>query len=145
MAATRAVAQPVTRAVPEAWRLVTGGCLVALAGFVLFWTGPTIWIAAIGAIVVGLGLGLQYPVLLPLFVSGYPDTPDRAAARGTLASGLAIGGAPLVLAWVSDRLGLHDAYLIVPLLLVLLAVRVGMRREVGPRVDLTPVEAPGPA
>ena len=96
-------------------------------------------------LLVGLGLGLQYPVLLPLFVSGYPDAPDRAAARATLASGLAIGGAPLVLAWVSDRLGLHDAYLIVPLLLVVLAVRVGLRREVGPRVDLATVELPGPA
>ncbi len=145
MAATRAVATPVTRAVPEAWRLVSGGCLVALVGFALFWAGPAIWVAAIGAVVVGLGLGLQYPVLLPLFVSGYPDAPDRAAARGTLASGLAIGGAPLVLAWVSDRLGLHDAYLIVPLLLVVLAVRVGMRREVGPRVDLTSADLPGPA
>jgi MFS family permease len=146
MAAVRAVAQPLTRAVPAAWRLVTGGCTVALLGFALFWVGPSIWIAATGAIVVGLGIGLLYPVLLPLFVSGYPDVPDRAAARGTLASGLAIGGAPLVLAWVSDRLGLHDAYLIVPLLLVLLAVRVGLRREAGPRpADLTAVEAAGPA
>ncbi|MET0771924.1 MAG: MFS transporter [Candidatus Limnocylindrales bacterium] len=133
MASARAVATPVTRVVPEAWRLVTGGCLVSLVGFAVFWAGPSIPIAAVGAIVVGLGLGLQYPVLLPLFVSGYPDAPDRAAARGALASGLAIGGAPLVLAYLSDRLGLHEAYLIVPLLLALLAVRVGMRRELGPR------------
>ena len=133
MAAARAVATPVTRAVPEAWRLVTGGSLVALIGFALFWAGPSIWVAAAGAVVVGMGLGLQYPVLLPLFVSGYPEAPDRAAARGALASGLAIGGAPLVLAFLSDRLGLHEAYLIVPLLLVVLAIRVGLRREVGPR------------
>ena len=135
MAAARALAQPVTRVVPEAWRLVMGGCLVSLVGFVLFWTAPSLWLAALGAIVVGTGLGLQYPVLLPLFVSGYPDAPDRAAARGALASGLAIGLAPLVLAFLSDRLGLHDAYLIVPLLLAVLAVRVGLRREIGPRAD----------
>lgn len=132
MAGARALSTPLTRAVPEAWRLVTGGCLIALVGFALFWAGPTLWVAALGAVVAGAGIALHYPVLLPLFVSGHPEAPDRAAARGTLASALAIGGAPLVLAAVSDRLGLHEAYLIVPLLLILLAIRVGLRREAGP-------------
>jgi fucose permease len=132
MAGVRALSTPLTRDIPEAWRLVTGGCVVALVGFAMFWAGPTLWIAALGAIVVGVGIGLQYPVLLPLFISGHPDAPDRAAARGTLASGLAIGGAPLVLAALSDRMGLHDAYLVVPLLLAVLAIRVAARREVTP-------------
>lgn len=131
MAGSRALSSPLTRAIPQAWRLVTGGCIVALVGFASFWAGPTLWIAALGAIVVGVGTGLLYPVLLPLFISGHPAAPDRAAARGTLASGLAIGGAPLVLAAISDRIGLHEAYLIVPLLLLLLAIRVGLRREAG--------------
>jgi MFS family permease len=143
MAAARAFATPLTRAIPEAWRLVTGGCLVALLGFALFWASPVLWLSALGAVLVGLGMGLHYPVLLPLFVSGHPDRPDRAAARGTLASGLAIGGAPLVLAALSDRLGLHEAYLIVPVLLLLVAVRVGLRRETGPlvrgRADQSPL------
>lgn len=135
MATVRASATPLTRAVPEAWRLVAGGGVVALVGFALFWAAPALWLAAIGAVVVGLGMGLHYPVLLPLFVSGYPDAPDRAAARGTLASGLAIGLAPLVLAALSDRFGLHDAYLIVPGLLAVVAVRAVRRREVGPYPD----------
>lgn len=143
MASARAMSTPLTRAIPEAWRLVTGGCVVALVGFVMFWAGPTLWVAALGAMTVGAGMGLQYPVLLPLFISGHPDAPDRAAARGTLATGLAIGVAPLVLAVLSDRLGLHDAYLIVPILVLLLAIRVGLRREVGSfprhRPDQSPV------
>jgi fucose permease len=129
MAGARAVASPLTRAVPQAWRLVAGGCVVALVGFALFWAGGSLWVGAVGAIVVGARMGMHYPVLLPLFVAGHPDAPDRAAARGTLASGLAIGGAPLVLAVLADRLGLREAYLVVPLLLVVLAVRVGLRRE----------------
>jgi MFS family permease len=136
MAGVRALATPLTRRVPDAWRLVAGGSLVALVGFGLFWSGPSLWVAAIGAITVGAGIGLQYPVLLPLFVSGFPEAPDRAAARGALASGLAIGGAPLVLAALSDRMGLHEAYLIVPLLLALLAIRLWLRREVGPGADV---------
>ncbi len=135
MATSRALSTPLTRAIPEAWRLVGGGCLVALVGFALFWAGPSLPIAVVGAVIVGMGMGSHYPVLLPLFVSGYPATPDRAAARGALASGLAIGGAPLILAALSDRLGLHDAYLVVPALLALLAVRVVRRREAGPHGD----------
>ncbi|MFN8520536.1 MAG: MFS transporter [Chloroflexota bacterium] len=107
MAAVRAVSSPLTRAIPDAWRLVTLGCVVAIVGFCAFWLGTNLLVCAMGAVVVGLGMGVHYPVLLPLFVSGHPESPDRAAARGTLASGLAIGGAPLVLAALSDRLGLH--------------------------------------
>lgn len=142
MAGVRALSTPLTRAIPEAWRLVTGGCLVALVGFALFWSGPTLWIAALGAVIVGIGIGLQYPVLLPLFISGHPDAPDRAAARGTLASALAIGGAPLVLAALSDRLGLHEAYLIVPLLLLLIAISGGRRRETGSLAQSHPDQPP---
>ena len=57
-----------------------------------------------------------------------PDDLDGASARGTLASGLAIGGAPLVLATASDQVGLHAAYLIVPILLIALIIR-SVRRQ----------------
>ena len=51
--------------------------------------------------------------------------PDAAAARAALASGLAIGIAPFVLAQLSDAIGLRAAFLIVPVLLLVLAVRAG--------------------
>ena len=45
------------------------------------------------------------------------------AARGALASGVAIGGAPFVLAHLADLVGLRTAYLIVPVILAALAAR----------------------
>jgi len=56
-------------------------------------------------------------------VAAWPHAPDRASARAALASGLAIGGAPFLLAQISDAAGLRTAFLIVPVLLLVLALR----------------------
>jgi hypothetical protein len=61
-------------------------------------------------------------------IATWPQAPDRAAARAALGSGVAIGGAPFVLGRLSDAIGLRGAYLIVPLILGLLALR-GMNKE----------------
>jgi len=53
------------------------------------------------------------------------QAPDGAAGRAALASGLAIGIAPFVLAQLSDAIGLRAAFLIVPVLLLVLAARAG--------------------
>ncbi len=80
----------------------------------------------------GLGIALLYPVTITALMRSRPTDPDGASARGALASGLAIGIAPLLLAAMSDRVGLHSAYLIVPLLLVTLMLRSIARRRPSP-------------
>jgi len=58
-------------------------------------------------------------------VAGAPRlarSPDRASARCALGSGLAIGTAPFVLAFLADHVGLQIAYLVVPALLAAAAV-----------------------
>jgi fucose permease len=97
----------------------------ALAGFALFWAAPNLALAATGLLVTGLGVALLYPTTVSRVIAAWPQAPDRASARAALGSGLAIGVAPFVLAQVSDRIGLRAAYLIVPALLLVLAVRGG--------------------
>ena len=65
---------------------------------------------------------LLYPAALARLVASWPHDRDRAAARGALASGVAIGGAPFLLAALADAFGLRAAYLIVPGLLVVLVL-----------------------
>ncbi len=96
-------------------------CGAAAAGFAVFWAVPSTLGAAAGLLVTGAGVALLYPVTLARLVAAWPSAPDRAAARGALASGVAIGGAPLLLARLSDGIGLRLAYLIVPALLAALA------------------------
>jgi MFS family permease len=104
-------------------RVTSASAAVALAGFALFWTAPGIALAAGGLVVMGTGVALLYPLSLARVVAAWPDRPDGAAARAGLASGVAIGVSPLVLAGLADLVGLRTAYLLVPCILVGLIVR----------------------
>jgi fucose permease len=125
MAVARAMSVLIIRRIPDPRVLILACAAVATAGFVLFWTSPTLPLAAAGLLLAGLGVALLYPTTISRVIAAWPAAPDRAAARAALASGLAIGGAPFLLAQVSDTAGLRTAFLIVPALLVLLAIRGG--------------------
>ena len=84
--------------------------------------------AGFGLLVTGMGIALLYPVTVSRVVAAWPDRPDAASARAALASGLAIGGAPLLLATMAEFVGLRAAYLLVPALLGMLLWRAGLRQ-----------------
>jgi fucose permease len=125
MAAVRALSVQVIRRMPDQRALILACTAGATAGFALFWAAPTLIFAAAGLLMAGLGVGLLYPTTLSRVVGAGPRAPDRAAARAALASGIAIGGAPFLLAQMSDVAGLRTAFLIVPGLLLVLAIRGG--------------------
>jgi len=124
MATVRGLSAPIIRRIPDARILVLVCTACAAAGFALFWAAPTLAFAAAGLLVAGLGVALLYPTTVSRVVAAWPHMPDRAAARAALGSGIAIGGAPFLLAQVSDSIGLRAAFLIVPALLLVLAARV---------------------
>ncbi len=125
MATARALSVQIIRRIPNQRALILACTGAATAGFALFWTAATLTLAAAGLLGVGLGVALLYPTTVSRVVAAWPHAPDRAAARAALASGLAIGGAPLLLAQISDVTGLRRAFLIVPGLLLILAIRGG--------------------
>jgi MFS family permease len=131
MAAARFLAAPITRLLPDTRVVILASIGVAGAGFLLFWSAPVLVAAAAGLAVTGFGVALLYPTIVSLVVATWPHAPDRAAARAALASGLAIGVTPLVLGRLSDAIGLRAAYLIVPALLVVLAVRTATANRLG--------------
>jgi fucose permease len=67
--------------------------------------------------IIGLGLGYHFPLAMNRLLVAAPGMPDAAAARSSLASGLAIGAAPFALAALSGVVGLHTAFVLVPVLL----------------------------
>lgn len=123
MATGRSFAVPITRRLPDPRTLLLICTAVTAGGFTLFWIAPALWLAGVALIIIGLGVALLYPTTVSRVVAAWPDAPDRAAARAALASGMAIGGAPYLLAGLSDSIGLRTAYLIVPALLLALALR----------------------
>ena len=125
MAIARALSARIIGRIPDQRALILVCTAAALAGFALFWGAPTLTLAATGLLVTGLGVALLYPTTVSRVIAAWPQAPDRASARAALGSGLAIGVAPFVLAQLSDRIGLRAAFLIVPALLLVLAVRDG--------------------
>lgn len=126
MALARTAATPLTTG-RHPLRVILAACGTAGAGFFAFWSIPGAPGAAAGLLVAGLGVALLYPVTLSRVVAAWPHDMDRASARAALASGMAIGVAPLCLAGLADQFGLRTAYLIVPVLLATLATHAAAR------------------
>lgn len=101
---------------PEGLLLLT--VLVALTGFALAWVGTTPLVAIAGLFVVGLGIALQFPLNIARLIAVSDGRADRAVARSSLGVGMAIAVAPFALGALSDRVGVHTAFLVVPGLLV---------------------------
>jgi fucose permease len=132
MALGRAAVTLVTRLTKSIEATIQLAVAVALASFLLFWAAGTAWLATVGLAGTGLGIALLYPITVAHYVRAAGGGSTRASARAALASGCAIGIAPFVLALISDAVGLHLAYLLVPVLFVLLIVNTG--RAVHPLV-----------
>jgi MFS family permease len=113
--------------------VVLSACGAAVGGFTAFWASPGTAAAAAGLLLTGAGVALLYPVTLARLVAAWPHARDQAAARGALASGLAIGAAPLLLARLADIVGLRAAYLVVPALLTALAAHAAITLTRTPR------------
>ncbi len=121
MAAGRMLLSPRAAASPlrvVIWRHAS----LAAAGFVLFWAAPWWPVAVVGLLIIGLGISVLYPVGVAHAIAAWPDRPDAAAGRTLLASGVAIAGAPYLLARLADVADIRQAYLVVPGVLVLLAL-----------------------
>lgn len=119
-------------------RMLVRALLLAGAGFAVFWSTGLPVPSVVGLALTGLGIAMLYPLSLALAVGAASGRSDRAAARTTLGSGVAVGLAPLVLGWSADLVGLRLAYLLVPVLLVLAYATV----RVGPRPGSPPRPAP---
>ena len=115
--------------------------VVAIGGWAILWTATTPPVAIAGLFVAGLGYGAQYPLSVALLLATAPGRADATQARATLAGGLAIGVAPFALGALSDAVGTHRAFLVVPVVALLGATAAVLggraaRRSAIPAVEL---------
>lgn len=114
----RLIGARVAQAVPSE-TILRGSVVVAFAGFVLMWT-VTAWplvIAGMG--IVGLGMGVQWPMGVARAVRASHGLTDQAAAYCSISGSIAIIVAPVLLGTLADRVGVHTAFLIVPAFMVI--------------------------
>jgi fucose permease len=118
--------------------LLAASFVVTVLGLAVAWVVTLPALALAGLLVVGLGIGGQYPLGVGLVLEAAPGAEDRTVGAMSIGIGVSSGLGPFALGALADARGTHDAFLVVPVLVVvcllLLGVpprpaRVGQRRE----------------
>jgi MFS family permease len=81
---------------------------------------PALAVAALGG--AGLGISALFPLMLARFVGTVGLSARRGASLGTAASGVAVVGAPVLLAAIAEHTSLRAGFLVAVAMLGLLAV-----------------------
>ncbi len=105
-------------------RLLLASIAVAVLGWALLWAATSVPVAVLGLLVVGLGVALQFPLALARLLRASGGRTDEAAGWATFGAGFASGSAPFALGAVSDSVGPHSGFLLVPAVLVVAAAGV---------------------
>ena len=106
--------------------LMAGGLGVILVGAGLIWVSSNQLVSALGLLLGGLGTAGMWPLGVTMALQGAPKAPLQAAARATLASGVAVLFAHSALGLIGDSIGVVSAWSAIMVLaatgLVLLAI-----------------------
>jgi MFS family permease len=104
-------------------RLLLLALAVTLAGFAVFWLATAAWLAVTGLLVVGLGIAVQYPLVISLALAAAPGQADRASGLTSYPVAFGFGVAPVILGALADAAGTHLAFLVLP---AFIAAAVGL-------------------
>ena len=113
-------------------RLFVASVAVALVGFLFYWGTSNAGVSIAGLFVLGFGISLFYPLAFGQAIGATPVVQhDTASARTAIAGGVAVLTMPGLLGELAGRVGLHNAHLLVPTLIVamLAAFLVGRQLE----------------
>jgi predicted MFS family arabinose efflux permease len=91
---------------------------IVTVGFPLFWLPRAPVINVIGLFIAGIGVANLFPFNLAAATSIAPQQSNTASARISVGNGLAILLTPQVLGSLADRVGIQNAYGIVPVFVV---------------------------
>jgi fucose permease len=99
-------------------QVVLPSLAIAFCGFLLFWLATHAAAAVAGLLVTALGVANLFPVSLSLAIGRAGSATSTATARSSLATGVALIAAPLMLGGLADQAGIRGAFALVPLLLI---------------------------
>jgi predicted MFS family arabinose efflux permease len=124
-------------------RVLKGSILVALVSFALAWSF-TLWpVVLLGLFLTGVGIGVHWPLGVARVVRASGGMTDRASASASIAGSIAIAIAPFLLGVLSDAVGFHIAFLLVPVFLAT-ALVIMVIRPVPDHLASTGVATPSP-
>ena len=97
--------------------LLWASLAITAAGFLLSWLAGLLILVIAGLFLCGLGIANLYPLSLALTLAAAPGNGDIANARTQLLGGVLVIAAPYFLGSLADRLGLHAAFTVEPVLI----------------------------
>ena len=100
------------------------GIAVQFLGFISFWYSHNIFLSLASLLIIGLGISMQFALASIRLISFLDGRPDLAIGRTSLAAGIAIAAAPFLLGFLGDNFGISQAYIMVPVLIVIAFVIV---------------------
>ena len=109
-------------------RMLIGAMILVALGFPLYWLRHDILTAFVGLALCGMGVSTFYPLALSQAVGASGQRVRQASSYAPIASGLAIGLAPLALGRLADGLSLSTALFAIPLGLGLMAMLLISRK-----------------
>lgn len=108
--------------------LLYGALGIIAVGFVVFWSTHATVVAFVGLFIAGLGIGPMFPLSVARVNRTAPGRIDLAVNRAGLGTGVAVGVGPFIIGALADLVGVHQALLIVPTLIVASALALRWSR-----------------
>lgn len=88
-------------------------------GFAIFWFSHYFLLSLLSLLIMGVGISMQFALAAIRLIGLSDNRPDLAIGKSSLAAGIAIGGAPFLLGLIGDNLGISQAYIMVPVLILI--------------------------
>jgi fucose permease len=106
-----------------------GSLILTLVSFLVFWTSQSGFVMTVALLLCGIGIAPHFPLGMSRAMVASGGRQDRAAAATLAMSGFASGVSPFALGALADRIGVHSAYAIV-LVAVVIALAVSLQRPI---------------
>lgn len=103
---------------------------ITLLGFLVFWLFPHPVLCLAGLYIAGSGIAGFFPLAIAAGMNIAPNLSNTASARSSLAAGLAMLLAPMILAQIADSVGLYTAFgVVIVLLVAVTGITLGIRKS----------------
>jgi len=99
-------------------RILTIAVLIACSGWLVVWLNTYAPIMIGGLVISGIGIALFWPLGVSRVVMASGGQNDRATALGAVAGASAGGLGPFALGALADAIGVHSAFLVLPVVLL---------------------------
>lgn len=127
----RIMGSNLTRRHGRAVLLVAWSLVLTMVSFLVFWLSTQAVVALSGLFFLGVGISNLFPLTLSLSLATATDQSNSANAKIQILAGLIVLIAPVVLGNLADRVGLKEAFLVEPILILvsILFLKVGLVKQ----------------